>query len=56
MQRNNYNTHSNSISTANKAGFVLGFFHTRFQLKENYEVIIVLFHNQTLKSLATEEM
>lgn len=59
MRKNKYNTHSKNISTGNKAGFALFFFSPHsisVWLEEDYEVFIVLFHNQTLKSPATEEM
>lgn len=60
MQTNIYKTHSDSIGTANKAGLVLCCFLSLHSisvwLAEDYEVIIMLFHNQTLKGPATGEM
>lgn len=62
MQRNNDNTHSNSVSAANKAGFLFirqNFFSPHsisVYLQEDYEVIIILFLNQTLKVSAIEGM
>lgn len=60
MQRNTYETQSDSIGTANKAGLVLCCFLSSHSISvwfaEDCKVIIMLFHNQTLKGPATGEI